>query len=62
MKKYARAVCLMLALQIAAIGGAVARPDTVQPATITEKTANAQKLTGYFNLYWDAKQGKLAGN
>ena len=24
-----------------------------------EKTAGAQKLAGYFNLYWDAKQGKL---
>jgi uncharacterized protein DUF4953/uncharacterized protein DUF5117 len=30
-----------------------------QPATITAKTANAQKLPGYFNLYWDAKAGKL---
>jgi hypothetical protein len=27
--------------------------------TIAEKTASAQKLSGYFNLYWDAKQGKL---
>ncbi len=27
--------------------------------TIAEKTASAQKLPGYFNLYWDAKQGKL---
>ena len=27
--------------------------------TITEKTAGMQKLPGYFNLYWDAKQGKL---
>jgi hypothetical protein len=30
-----------------------------QAATIAEKTAGAQKLAGYFNLYWDAKQGKL---
>ena len=36
-----------------------ARPDTAAPATISEKTAGAQKLPGYFNLYWDAKQGKL---
>jgi hypothetical protein len=28
-------------------------------ATIAEKTAGAQKLPGYFNLYWDAKGGKL---
>jgi hypothetical protein len=27
--------------------------------TIAEKTAGAQKLPGYFNLFWDAKQGKL---
>ena len=26
---------------------------------IAEKTAGAQKFPGYFNLYWDAKQGKL---
>jgi hypothetical protein len=33
--------------------------DAKAPATIAEKTAGAQKLTGYFNLYWDAKTGKL---
>src|SRR5215467_13172902 len=27
--------------------------------TIGEKTAGMQKLAGYFNLYWDAKTGKL---
>src|SRR5260221_11097213 len=27
--------------------------------SIAEKTKDAQKLQGYFNLYWDAKQGKL---
>jgi hypothetical protein len=36
-----------------------ARPDAPQTPTIAEKTADAQKLPGYFNLYWDAKQGKL---
>ena len=36
-----------------------ARPETPQTPTITEKTASAQRLPGYFNLYWDAKQGKL---
>ena len=39
--------------------GAQARPDAAQTPTIAEKTAGAQKLAGYFNLYWDAKQGKL---
>jgi hypothetical protein len=30
-----------------------------QPATIAAKTASTQKLPGYFNLYWEAKSGKL---
>ena len=39
-------------------------PDTKaaadsKAATIAEKTKGAQKLAGYFNLYWDAKAGKL---
>ncbi len=42
-----------------AVGAAAARPETPQTATIAEKTAGAQKLPGYFNLYWDARQGKL---
>jgi hypothetical protein len=28
-------------------------------ATIADKTSGAQKLPGYFSLFWDAKQGKL---
>src|SRR5712671_3096031 len=46
----------------AALGGphgAWGRAETGQTPTIAEKTAGAQKLAGYFNLYWDAKQGKL---
>jgi hypothetical protein len=35
------------------------RPEAGQTPTIAEKTAGAQKLPGFFNLYWDAKQGKL---
>jgi uncharacterized protein DUF4953/uncharacterized protein DUF5117 len=30
-----------------------------QGGAIAEKTKDAQKLAGYFNLYWDAKAGKL---
>src|SRR5258708_30846609 len=30
-----------------------------QNASIAEKSKDAQKLAGYFNLYWDAKAGKL---
>ncbi len=29
------------------------------PATIAEKDQGRAKVAGYFNLYWDAKQGKL---
>src|SRR5260370_27370817 len=44
---------------LAASLGAWGRPETGQTPTIEEKTAGAQKVAGYFNLYWDAKQGKL---
>jgi uncharacterized protein DUF4953/uncharacterized protein DUF5117 len=50
---------LMMAAAIAAPHVAWAGPETPQAATIAEKTAGMQKLPGYFNLYWDAKQGKL---
>src|ERR1700693_1143547 len=59
MKKYVCAMLLILALQMAAMDGTAARPENTQPATISEKTVNTQKLAGYFNLYWDPKQGKL---
>src|SRR5579859_2961506 len=36
-----------------------ASPQASQTPTISEKTAGAQEFAGYFNLYWDAKQGKL---
>jgi hypothetical protein len=44
---------------ISAAPPAHARTDADAPATIASQTAGAQKLPGYFNLYWDAKQGKL---
>lgn len=59
MKKYSRALYVILVSQMAAFGGSVVRADDKPLATINEKTASAQKLAGYFNLYWDAKQGKL---
>jgi hypothetical protein len=39
----------------------IASAQAAAPAapSIAEKTKDAQKLPGYFNLYWDAKQGKL---
>ncbi len=36
-----------------------AADDATQTPTISAKTATAKKLPGYFDLYWDAKQGKL---
>src|SRR6266850_3732423 len=48
-----------LALLALGASNAAARPETGQTPTIAEKTAGAQKLPGYFNLYWDAKQGRL---
>src|SRR6266436_2626717 len=38
---------------------ATALGDDKKPPTIAEKTAGTEKLSGYFNLYWDAKAGKL---
>jgi hypothetical protein len=38
---------------------AQARPEANPTPTISDKTAGMQKLAGYFNLYWDGKQGKL---
>jgi hypothetical protein len=35
------------------------RPETGATPTMGEKTAGMEKKPGYFNLYWDAKQGKL---
>jgi hypothetical protein len=50
---------LMITAALAAPLAAWARPDAAQTPTIADKAAGMQKLAGYFNLYWDAKQGKL---
>ena len=57
MEKVARAVlvCWMAMLVLSA---ATAGADTPTP-TIAEKTAGMAAKPGYFNLYWDVKQGKL---
>ena len=58
MMKCSRALVLLLAFQI--VPRCIsARPDAEKSTTIVEKTAGAQKLAGYFNLYWDTRQGKL---
>ena len=52
-------IALFFAAALIAPTRAQTRPETPQTSTIAEKTAGAQRLAGYFNLYWDAKQGKL---
>jgi hypothetical protein len=58
MLKAFRYLCLLSLLCLTS-RSIVAGPDAAQTPTIAEKTAGAQKFPGYFNLYWDAKQGKL---
>ncbi len=41
------------------LGGAEATDTTAAVPSIGEKTKDAQKLAGYFNIYWDAKAGKI---
>src|SRR5216683_877062 len=50
---------LLMTVALAAPDAAWGGPETPQTPTIAEKTAGAQKFPGYFNLYWDAQQGKL---
>jgi len=56
---------VLLVILAGAFGSCVTAQTTAgqgtpgQSASITEKTKDAQKLAGYFNLYWDAKAGKL---
>jgi Met-zincin/Domain of unknown function (DUF5117) len=60
MLKLPGGVLLFFALMIfTAQPAKLAAADDAPAATITAKTASAQKLPGYFNLYWDAKAGKL---
>jgi len=61
-KRATVATVLFSLLNIAMFAGTIpVRAQNAAPATqsIAEKTKDAQKLPGYFNLYWDAKQGKL---
>jgi len=49
---------LLGAISLLPLATVAAPPDTPTP-TIADKTAGMKKYEGYFNLYWDAKQGKL---
>ncbi|HXJ05072.1 MAG TPA: zinc-dependent metalloprotease [Candidatus Acidoferrum sp.] len=55
-----RSSCLFLFSLLALSSACIAaHPDAARTPSISEKAAGTQKLPGYFNLYWDAKQGKL---
>jgi hypothetical protein len=69
MVKFSTRVMLRLALLIAvaaslatlaqqAAAAGADKPSDATP-TIAEKTKDATKLAGYFNIYWDAKAGKV---
>ena len=53
--------CALVLLMVVAGALAIfAEGATAQGSgTIAEKTKDAQKFAGYFNLYWDPKTGKL---
>ncbi len=62
MSKHSRVTIIFLALIFLFTTRANAQShsdSSAQTPSIAEKTASLQKLPGYFNLYWDAKQGKL---
>ncbi|HTT32080.1 MAG TPA: zinc-dependent metalloprotease [Methylomirabilota bacterium] len=54
---------ILVAMAVLAVAGLTckgqAHPETAATPTIAEKTGGMERLAGYFNLYWDAKQGKL---
>src|SRR5690349_23549380 len=54
-----RAEARPLQQRSAEAGAEKAAQAPAQIPTIGEKTAGMQKWAGYFNLYWDAKQGKM---
>src|ERR1700739_3939853 len=48
-----------LLTMLAGVLGLFPQGAVAQGGSISEKTKDAQKLPGYFNLYWEAKAGKL---
>lgn len=58
MLKLPRCLFLLVLLNVSSL--ALASPPDEKPLpTIAEKVAGMQKYPGYFNFYWDGKQGKL---
>jgi hypothetical protein len=59
MLKRSRCLFLLCFLWLPFARQASAAVDGAQTPTISEKIAGSKAYPGYFNLYWDAKQGKL---
>ena len=59
MMKRMRYATILMAMTTIALGLLAASGARAQGGGIAEKTKDAQKFAGYFNLYWDAKAGKL---
>ena len=55
MTKRTRCAVVLLASAL----GLLAQGAAAQGGGIADKTKDAQKLAGYFNLYWDSRAGKL---
>jgi len=58
MKRLLRAAVWLVGI-VGVLGLPLAPTCSAQGGGIAEKTKDTQKLAGYFNLYWDAKAGKL---
>ncbi|HKV26188.1 MAG TPA: zinc-dependent metalloprotease [Candidatus Acidoferrum sp.] len=58
MRKVSRCLSMAVLLGLCSLF-ASAKVDAPKTPTIAEKTAGTEALPGYFNLFWDAKQGKL---
>lgn len=57
-RKTARSLVIMVFLTMISVS-LIAQTNTTPPDPISEKTANLEKLPGFFPLYWDESTGKL---
>jgi hypothetical protein len=59
LKTFRAVACLLLVLLTALLSAGQSKNEDKPLPTIADKTAKLRKLPGYFNLYWDDRQGKL---
>ena len=48
-----------LVVMVYLLGAGTMRSQTDAPASFTAKTERTQRMPGFFNTYWDAREGKL---